>query len=45
MSAEIHSLTPTPKRYSLEFEGSDKGVEQAREWLQQAYEKVRDSLG
>lgn len=25
---------------SLEFEGSDKGVDDAREWLNQAYQKV-----
>lgn len=39
------SNTDPEKIQSLEFDGSDKGVEQAREWLQQAYEKVRDSLG
>ena len=25
---------------TLEFEGSDKGIEQAKQWLQSAYEKI-----
>lgn len=38
------SNTDPEKIQTLCFEGSDKGVEQAREWLQQAYEKVRDTF-
>lgn len=32
--------TDESKYQSLEFEGSDEGVEQARQWLQSAYETV-----
>lgn len=35
--------TPIESIATLEFEGSDKGVDDAREWLNQAYQKVTEA--